>query len=63
MSKALRTWTGSNKFNENVRLIEHQYDDGSIHYTFYPRVGAPGNPSKAEADEIVKSWRLVLAED
>lgn len=64
MSKALRTWIGSSRFDSNVNLREYEYSDGSIHYTFYDRTGrCAGNPTKEESERIVKEWKLQLVED
>ena len=59
MSKHLRTWVGKS----NTLLKEYEYSDGSIHYTFYDRRGYAGNPTKEEAEQIVKNWKLELTED
>ncbi len=57
MSKELRVWKGTG-YNANALLKECEYSDGSIHYTFYPRTGLPANPSKEEAEMIIKRWNL-----
>jgi hypothetical protein len=57
MSIMTKCWKGKG-YNENATLMQYEYADGSIHYTFYPRVGLPGNPTEAEAREIVKRWNL-----
>lgn len=65
MSKHLRTWVGSTRFdiNRGVNLKEYEYSDGSIHYSFFGGVGSISNPTKEEAEQIIKNWKLVLSED
>lgn len=65
MSKHLRTWIGSTRFDidRGVNLKEYEYSDGSIHYTFYGQTGCPSNPTKEEAEQIIKNWKLELTED
>lgn len=57
MSTVLKVWRGTG-FDKNVRLTQYRYSDGSIHYTFYDRIGCAGNPNQEEAEQIIKSWKL-----
>lgn len=57
MSQLAKVWRGTG-FNENVRLFQYLYSDGSTHYTFYPRVGSPANPNEEEAAMVIKRFNL-----
>jgi len=57
MSTITKVWKGEG-YNKEVRLFQYLYSDGSIHYTFYPRVGTPGNPTEEEARKIIRIWNL-----
>ena len=58
MSKLINVWTGTG-FNKDVKLMQYEYEDGTRnHYTFYPRVGAPANPTESEVPVIIKNFRL-----
>lgn len=58
MSLIIKVWKGTG-YNQNARLTQYMYSDGSTnHYTFYPRVGSPANPTEEEVPMIIKNFRL-----
>jgi hypothetical protein len=57
MSKVLAIWRGTG-FDKNASLTKYEFSDGTIHYTFYDRLGHAGNPNEHEAEQIIREWRL-----
>ena len=53
-----RVWAGKG-YDKNVRVEEHEYRDGTKHYTLIDRLGRPCNVnSEVEAMRIVKRWGM-----
>ena len=58
MSRVIKMWQGTG-FNKNACLMQYEYDDGTTnHYTFYPRVGSPDNPTEEQVPVIIKNFKM-----
>lgn len=40
------------------KVEEHEYEDGTLHYSFRDRIGRTHTINQIEADEIIESWGM-----